>query len=139
MTDQNADIVRHFYVQLSKDDHDSALTVIDPEMEFDWSESRAPWRGVYHGHQGMRRLWDEQHEAWENFQLELVEAIEIDAERVVTVTRVHALGKGSGIKIEASGALLWTLRDRLITSGKFFQGREEALAAARAPVQEARD
>jgi ketosteroid isomerase-like protein len=139
MTDQNTDIVRHFYDHLSEDHYDSALTVIDPDMVFDWSESRAPWRGVYHGHQGMRKLWDEQHEAWENFRLDLVEAIEIDTERVVTVTRVHALGKGSGIKIEATGALLWTLRDGMITSGKFFQGREEALAAAGAAVQEARD
>ena len=130
MTTASGDIVRRFYDHLSGDDHDGALTVVHPDFEFDWSESRAPWRGVYHGHQGVRQLWSEQHEAWERFRLEMVEAVVVDPERVVTVTRVHALGKGSGIPIEANGALLWTIRDGLLCRGKFFQSKAEALEAA---------
>ena len=81
------------------------------------------------GHEGLTRFWTELQEAWEEFSLELVEVVECDRERLVAVTVVRGRGQGSGISIEAGGAMLWTLREGKILSGKLFQNREEALEA----------
>jgi len=139
MTERNLDIVRGLYATLSDKGAEGALDVLHSDFVFDWSESRSPWRGIYHGHEGMRRLWAEQHEVWEGFTLEIVEALELDPEHILTVTAVRGRGEGSGIDMEATGYMLWTIRDEAITSGKLFQTKEEALAAADAPAQEAQD
>jgi ketosteroid isomerase-like protein len=136
---ENVEIVRGLYARLSDRGAEGTLDALHPDFVFDWSESRAPWRGIYRGHEGMRRLWSEQHEVWEGFTLEIVEALEIDPEHVLTVTAVRGRGEGSGIDMGATGYMLWTIVDGTIVSGKLFQSKEEALEAAGASVQEAQD
>jgi ketosteroid isomerase-like protein len=130
MLQENAEIVRRFYERWSKQDLDGVLECAHPEIEFDWSASRAPFGGVYTGHEGLTRFWTELRDAWEEFSLEIVEVVECDGERLVTVTVVRGRGRGSGIRMEAGGAMLWTLREGTIVSGRFFQNKEEALKAA---------
>jgi ketosteroid isomerase-like protein len=106
------------------------LECAHPDIEFDWSASRSPYRDVYKGHEGVMRFREEQEEAWDRFTVEVVEAIPVDHERLVAVARVRGRGRGSGIDLEAGGAMLWRIRDGLILSGKLFQSRQEALEAA---------
>jgi ketosteroid isomerase-like protein len=136
---QNIDIARRFNDRWGERDWDGVLDCIHPEFEFDWSESRSPWSGVYKGHEALRRFWNDQQEAWFRFNIEIVEAIELDPERIVTATVVRGRGRGSGINLEATGAMLWTIRDGAILSGKLFQNKEEALEGAGASLQEAQD
>jgi ketosteroid isomerase-like protein len=105
------------------------LDCADAEFEFDWSASKAPFSGIYMGHEGFRRFWTEHNDVWEEFRLEVVEVIESGDERVITVTAVRGRGQGSGISIEGTGAVLWKLRERKIVSGRLFQSREEVLEA----------
>ena len=41
------ELVRRFHEGWREEDLDTVLDCIHPDMEFDWSESRAPFRGVY--------------------------------------------------------------------------------------------
>jgi ketosteroid isomerase-like protein len=134
MPRENFELVRRFCEDWNRGDMDAALECAHIEMEFDWSDSRGPLRGTYRGHEGLARFWTELWEAWDDFRLELGDAIECGRERLVTVTTVWARGRGSGIEIEARGAMLWTLREGKILRGKLFQTREEALEAAALPV-----
>lgn len=129
-TDQ-IELVRRFHEGWISQDLGMVLECIDPEMEFDWSESRAPFRGVYRGRDGMRRYWDEVQEAWERFAPELDDVLDCGGGRLVTPSTVRGRARASGIELEAHGAMLWTLRDGKIVSGKLFQTVEEALEAAR--------
>jgi ketosteroid isomerase-like protein len=124
------DLVRRFHQGWISEDLGLVLETIHPEMEFDWTESRAPFRGVYRGADGMRRYWDEVQEAWERFRPELDEVIDCGSGRVVTPSTVRGRARSSGIEIEARGAMLWVVRDDKIVSGKLFQTKEEALEAA---------
>jgi hypothetical protein len=48
---ENAQIVREFPELMSTDRGlTSALELVHPQAVFDWSASRAPYRGVFHGH-----------------------------------------------------------------------------------------
>jgi ketosteroid isomerase-like protein len=104
MSGENFDLVRRFYRSWSDGNIDGVLEIADPDIEFDWSESRSPYQGVYRGHEGLARFWREQTEAWEKFNIELVEAIDCGPDCVIAVTGVHGRGRGSGIAIDATGA-----------------------------------
>jgi ketosteroid isomerase-like protein len=129
MSEENVEIVRRFEECWSRQDLDAALQCVHSEMEFDWSDSMGPFRGTYKGHEGLAEFWTQMLEAWERFSPEMEEAIECGAEHLITVDVVRAEGKGSGIAIEARGAMHWTVRDGKIVRAKMFQTREEALEA----------
>lgn len=135
----NVALVGRFYDRWNAEDVDGVLECADPEIDFDWSASRSPWSGVYHGHEGLMQIWAEQRDAWESFHVEVAEAVELDTERLVTATVVRGRGRGSGIILEARGGWLWTVRAGRIASARFFQTKEEALEAAGASGPEATD
>ena len=130
MSSEAAALVQLFNDRWNGRDLAGVLACIDDEMDFDWSDSIGPLRGVYRGHEGMARFWKETWDAWEEFVLEVEEVIELGSDRVVTPTVVRARGKGSGVDVEAAGAMIWTARSGKILAGRFFQTREEALKAA---------
>lgn len=93
-----------------------------------------PFKGSYHGREGLAHFWRDMSDAWDQFSPEIEEVIESAGERLVVVSVVRARGKGSGIEVEARGGLLFTIRDGKLLEGKFFQTKAEALAAAELPV-----
>jgi hypothetical protein len=52
------------------------------------------------------RFWTDTWDAWDEFKLEIEDVIECGPGRVVAATLVRGQGKGSGIEIEARGAML---------------------------------
>ena len=124
------ELVRRFHEGWIEADLSLVLETIHPDMEFDWTESRAPFRGVYRGTDGMRRYWDEVQEAWESLRPELEEIIDCGGGRLVTPSTVRGRARSSGIELEARGAILWVVRDGRIAIGKLFQTKDEALEAA---------
>jgi ketosteroid isomerase-like protein len=83
----------------------------------------------YKGHSELLRAWTEILDAWDEFSPQIDEVIECGPERLITPTTVRGRGKGSGIEIEAHGAVLWTLRDGKVARGKLFQSKDDALEA----------
>jgi hypothetical protein len=50
MPDENVDVVRRFWDAATVTrDFEAADELVQPDAEFDWSESRAPYAGVYRG------------------------------------------------------------------------------------------
>jgi ketosteroid isomerase-like protein len=137
MSQENVEIVRRFYKCWTNRDFDGVLECSDPDVLFDWSESRSPYTGVYAGHEGLMEFRTELEEAFEGFSVEALDTIELDSERLVTVTAVRGRGRESGIVLQAGGAMLWRLRAGRILSGKLFQSKDEALAAVGLSEQDA--
>ena len=77
----------------------------------------------------MIRFFESAIDAWDEFRWELEQAIDVDSETVLTIAQVRAVGKGSGVPVEAQGATVWSLRDGKVISAKLFQSKEEAVAA----------
>jgi ketosteroid isomerase-like protein len=126
----NVETIRLFLTAaLEHRDFDAALQLAHPDAEMDWSNSRAPYRGVYRGYEEATGAWFTWLEAWDEWRTDITEAIEVDPETVVIVTQIHARGRGSGVTVEAEGAGVWRVRDGKIAYAKLFQSKEEALAA----------
>jgi ketosteroid isomerase-like protein len=137
MSQENVEIVRQFYESWTNRDFEGVLKCSDPDVLFDWSESRSPYTGVYAGHDGLMEFRTELEEAFDDFSVEAVDVIELDSECLVTVTAVRGRGRESGISLEAGGAMLWRLRDGRILSGKLFQTKSAALEAVGLSEQDA--
>ncbi len=134
MSQENVEVVRRFWeLAAVHRDFAVAMGLTHADVEFDWSDSRAPYSGLYRGIDEVRRAWQTWLEAWDEWKPEIVEAIEVDPETVVVVTQVQARGKGSGVTVHAQGASVWTIRDGKIARGKLYQSKAEALAAVSRP------
>ncbi len=92
-----------------------------------------PFVGTYRGQNGLTRFWTDMLEAWEQFSPEIIEVVECGPGRLITIDVVRARGKGSGIDMEARGAMLWTVREGKIVGAKMFQTKAEALEAVGLP------
>jgi ketosteroid isomerase-like protein len=133
-TRENVALVRRFEDCVGRADFPGALECITPDFELDWSNSIGPSIGVYQGEDGLRRFWQELHEVWDHFTPHAEEFLDCPPDRLITVDVVRGRGKGSGIDMEAHGAILWTIRDAKIAGMKMFQGKEAALEAAGLPA-----
>ena len=133
MSQENMELVRRFEKSWRKRDLDAALECVHDDLEFDWSDSMGPFVGTYTGRAGLTRFWTDMLEAWQDFSPEIEEIFDCGPERLITLDVVRARGKGSGIDMEARGAMLWTVRDGKIARVKMFQTKDEALEAVGLP------
>ena len=53
-------------------------------------------------------------QAWEHYSVERLEQIELDEFRMLTVHRLRARGRVSGVQLERTDAQLWTFADGLL-------------------------
>ena len=123
------EIVRRVYEAAAGRDAASILALYDPQVELDATRMGVGDLGVYHGHEGLRRLFGEFHEVWGEIEYDYEELIEAGEHVVAVVTR-HARGRGSGVDVEAPLALLWTVREGKVVQVVWFQTRADALEAA---------
>jgi ketosteroid isomerase-like protein len=129
MTSQeNVALVQRFEDAWTRSDLDGALSCVADDFEFDWPNSMGPFVGTYRGHEGLKQFWSELLDAWEHFTPVTQEHIDCGHDRLVTLDVVRARGKGSGIDMEARGAMLWTFRDGKIQCVKMFQSKNDARA-----------
>ncbi len=103
-----------------------------PDAVADWSNSQAPYRGVYHGREEIARGWREN-------LLSTFENVTVDADRVeavgdgVIVVGSHLRARGrDGIEVDAHGGQVWRLRDGKVIGITLYQSFADAIAAARA-------
>lgn len=135
MSQQNVEIVRRFAdLATGARDFDAAFQLAHEDVVFDWRDSRAPYSGLYQGRGECLAAWRVWLEAWDEWNPEVKEAIDVDPETVVVVTEIHARGKGSGVPVRAGGASVWRVRDGKIAYAKLFQSKAEALAGVSRPA-----
>src|SRR3954451_3232769 len=111
-------------------DFDSDLPDVDPEVEIDWSESKAPYAGTYRGHAGWNELFRHMNESFEHSWAEVHEYIVVGPHVAVRNTG-HLRGRG-GIEVIARSTLVFTFRDDRIIEARLFQEHSDALAAIQA-------
>ena len=128
MSRENVEIVRRVYEAAARRDTATVLDLYHPEVELDASRFAID-TGVYRGHDGLRSLFREWHEAWGSIEYDYEELIDA-GERVISVVTRHARGRASGVEVERPFALLWTLREGRVVRVVWFLDRAEALEAA---------
>jgi hypothetical protein len=110
--------------------------------ELDWSLVRPDFEirdhelldsSVHRGADGWRRWTRDFRAAFEDYSLEPLEEVEVDESRVLTVHRLLARGRASGVQLERTDAMLWTFSgDRLVRLDYYpaFRAHEQPWAQA---------
>jgi ketosteroid isomerase-like protein len=128
----NAELVRRAHAAYAsgfKDRNPSeVLSLVDPMVE--WQEAVSIMEGNYRGHEGVRRWMEEFWESWDELQLETLEVIEGEANRVFATVRIKGRGKASGAPVGGQVYEVIEVRDRLMVKRLVFPDRETALEAA---------
>lgn len=130
MSSENIAIVQRFLEHVSRGEHAAALAYVDPAATLDWTRSEAPDSGTYRGHDAWRAWIEGRRDAMGEVRFEILEVLDVPPENVVTATKQHGRGRVSGMKTEAIGGAVWTLReDGRITRSTLYQTWADALAA----------
>jgi ketosteroid isomerase-like protein len=99
----------------------------DPEIEI--HDHDTPDQGDYRGYEGLTRWLEDWGAAWATWSMEPDEFIDA-GDTVVIFIRMRAKGRSSGIEIDRRDALVYEIRDALITRIDYYNDRTEALQAA---------
>jgi ketosteroid isomerase-like protein len=131
MAGENLEIARRAFDELVSRELEGG--VWDPGVEVN---NAAGWviETDYHGHDGLRRWWDDLAEAFGDFTLELDEVSEIDEERVLTTQRFVGHFRSTGIPFDGPWASLLWIRDRKVVRAQGHLSKRRALRAAGVPV-----
>ena len=128
MSEENVEIVRHVYEAFNKRDADEAVELVSPgfsfQSEFDVLSGRR-----YQGRAGFRKYFQDIADAWAEFNVELDE-IETFGDAVIVAYRERAIGRGSGLEVNARGYELWRVERGQVVSKQNYASKEQALEAA---------
>lgn len=108
---------------------DELVKLYHPDGIWEMSKFAGPHdNAVYRGHEGLRRLFEQWHGAWEHVQLESTDMWRV-GERSLVTCRLRARGKPSGARVEIRWMQVGETREGLIYRVDNFSDMEEALAA----------
>jgi ketosteroid isomerase-like protein len=124
MSQENVEIVR----RALKAKRSEFADLLDPAVRLDLSE-RVFNPAVYEGYDGIMRWRTEVGEVWESYVSEPEELIDC-GQTVVVFTRERARGRGSGVEIDRSTALLYRIRAGRVTEIRLYHERDRAVQEA---------
>jgi ketosteroid isomerase-like protein len=127
MSRENVELVRRWAYGLSRGE--LSLELCDPELRLD-NIAGSPITGPYHGHEGLRRWWQDVAEAFDEIRFEVDELIDVDDERVLSVQRIVGRFRRTGIPIDTPMASLFWVREGKIARAVGYASRGRALEAA---------
>lgn len=137
MSDENVEIVRGFLEAIwDRRDFEAARQFADPDLELDWSASRAPYAGVVRGYENLIGWWVGIAEAFSDYRVERRDLTTAAPGFVIAEQTLVGTGHGSGAEARATGATVWNVRDGKVVSGKLFQNKADALKAVGRPPDE---
>jgi hypothetical protein len=110
---------------------DGVIAFLDPDVRFDMSKFEGwPEDQVYFGHAGARRFLTDWLGEWEAWEARVEELVQLDDERVFTMTWQRGSGTGSHVPVSLELATVTTVRDGLVVRNEVWSDRAAARAAA---------
>ena len=127
-TRSHRQLAEEVYRLFNERDLDSLLDLMAPDLEWDWSRSMGPDRGLLRGPDAVTRFLETNWSHWQAIRMTPEEILEAGDDVVVFV---HVALRGrDGIMVEARGPHVQTWQRGRLTRYRLFQDRGEALAAA---------
>ena len=127
MSEENVEIVRRMYHAYHRGDSNTALAHFAPEVVTDFS--RRLGGRITRGRDELVAMLSEWRGTFEDYREEINEILEV-GHRVCAVATQHGRGKGSGVDVETTYAVLYEIQDGQITALTAYPTRAEALEAA---------
>jgi ketosteroid isomerase-like protein len=131
MSLENVAVVQGLYAAAARRDTAAVLSLYDPDVELD--ASGIPLGGligsqVRHGHEGVTSFFRDLHDAFENLDYD-VERLVPAGEQVVSFIRRRGRGKASGLEVEGSFGVVFTVRAGKVIRVVWFPSHAAALNA----------
>jgi ketosteroid isomerase-like protein len=132
MSQETVEVVRAVLDAQRRRDWRAFGDLYDPEIE--WEDVSGLWGdwGTRRGFEDVQDAWIAWFEAFEQVDFEIEEILEGD-DHVLTSIRIRGRGRGSGLYVEQSIAVVWTVHDRRVMRVRGYRDRLEALEAAGIP------
>ena len=127
MSKENVETVREMYAAWDRGDFQWILDRSHPEIVL-VQPPEVPDAKSYHGHRGVIEALEDWPKQWEEFEVELIEVIEVDENRVISMTR-HRM-KAREMDVAQDVFYLHTSKDGLGTRMDMFFSRAQVLEAA---------
>jgi ketosteroid isomerase-like protein len=128
MSQQNVEIVRRAWEAWEREDWEPLYALYHPEIVWDASALHGPVRGVYHGHDGVRKYFHEWLESFEAHQARAERFIDA-GDDVIVGLRLRGRGKTSGVEVEMARFNVYRIRNGLAIRVELFETEAEALEA----------
>jgi ketosteroid isomerase-like protein len=124
---QNVDFVRRIYEAWNSDD--PGLELFDPSFELHQGAALLDSARVFRGHDGLLQAGKELFGGLRDLSWKPDDFIAAPDDRVVVPFRFRAIGRSTGIPVEAPLVHVWALRDGLAIRCETYEDLAEALEA----------
>lgn len=135
MSEENVELVRRLFEAFGPDvdpagpDMDLAIEFLHSDLDYRAVEGALDDVGVLHGHEAVRRYWEQWDETFDEFRAEPEQLIDA-GEQVVAAVRISGRMKDSEAVVDMRFWMNLTVRDGKIARGREYLTREEAFEAA---------
>jgi ketosteroid isomerase-like protein len=120
------ELVNTRFVALRGGDLDDLLVFFHPEVVIEMVDGPDP--ETYHGHDGVRRWFNDAFGPWAAVHLE-AEDVKVVGQWTVALLRTSLRGEASGVELELSTAALHQFRGGRIVLDRLYLDRDEGLEA----------
>ncbi len=127
MSEENVELVQHFYAAWERGDMEWILDHSDPEIEI-VQPPEVPDAKSYRGREGLLQSFEDWPKQWEEFRAELIQTIDVDEDRVISVNRQYL--RARDIDLQEELAFLHTMQDGRLTRVDMFLSLDKARKAA---------
>jgi ketosteroid isomerase-like protein len=125
-TEAETRLIRSSYAAFNRRDLDTLLELYHPECSWDLSRVTGwPDRGVYRGHEGLRAMFEDWFEAWEEFAAEVSE-VQRAGRRYFIRASFRVRGRESGVPMEFEWAQIGEAREGRISTVVNYSDIDEA-------------
>ena len=124
MSQQNVETTHRFTEALVRGDYAAAATELGPRVEID--DTDIPESTGTDSFYAWLARWDE---AWEAWTIEDLEVRPVGQDRTISLFKMIARGKGSGIELARDDAVVADYRDGKIVRIAYYNDQSQALEA----------
>jgi ketosteroid isomerase-like protein len=130
MSWENVELTKRAWDAWIRGDLDAVFERFDAAVEWDTTSYEGwPEDDVYHGHEGVRRFFEEWLASWESYEAGADEFIDVDGERVLVLCWQAGRGPGSRVPVHMDWAQICTWKDGLCVRMEAYSDRGAALEA----------
>lgn len=115
------------YEAFNRRDFTGAVRAFDPAVEWDFSEM--PDGRIVRGVDELRDYWATLVDTWDEFRVEVEDFVD-GPDGDVTLVRLVAVARTSGLRFDDPAALVWESSEGRVRRVRFYLSRKAALKAA---------
>lgn len=131
MSRGNVDLVLSVFDAFRERDNEALFRLYDADVEWDTRSlsQGLDIRGVFRGHEGIKRFFRVWLETITDYEIEARDPLDLGDKVVITAVD-RGRGRGSGATTERRHSQVWTVRGGKVIRVEIFDDRDQALEAA---------